>query len=77
MFVLRPNGNHTTAAIQHAGEFFFLFVLRGELGLSSKQHGTHTLAENESCVIPAGKKFELAPKTGLEMLQVVLPAKGL
>jgi len=77
VFVLRPDGGQTTAAIQHAGEFLFLFVLRGELGLSSKQHGTHTLAENESCVIPSGEKFELTPKTGLEMLQVVLPAKAL
>jgi quercetin dioxygenase-like cupin family protein len=77
VFVLRPNGGQTTAAIQHAGEFLVLFVLRGELALSSKQHGTHTLAENESCVIPAGEKFELTPKMGLEMLQVVLPAKAL
>ena len=60
--------------IQHAGEFLFYFVLRGELGLRSQQEGAHTLRQDVSCVVPAGQRFEMTGNPGLEMLELALPA---
>jgi quercetin dioxygenase-like cupin family protein len=62
-----------SGAISHEGEFLFFFVLRGELGLRNEDFGSHQLQENESCVLPAGAKFELMGKPDLEMLEVEFP----
>ena len=70
--VIRSSGEHS-GTISHGGELLFLFVLRGELGLRSKELGWHQLRENGNCVIPAGAEFELTAKEGLEMLEVALP----
>ena len=72
--VVRVNREQASGAIEHAGEFLFLFVLRGELGLRSEQHGSHTLREDDSCVIPANAEFQLIGNPGLEILEVALPA---
>ena len=71
--VIRSGGEHS-GTIRHHGEFQFLFVLRGGLGVGNGETGRHQLRENESCVIPAGAEFELSAKPGLEMLAVELPA---
>lgn len=71
--VIRSSGNHS-GTIRHEGELLFLFVLNGELGLRNHARSSHQLRENESCVIPAGAKFELTAQPGLEMLAVSLPA---
>jgi quercetin dioxygenase-like cupin family protein len=60
-------------SLKHEGEFLFFFVLRGELGVRSSEHGEHRLRESESCVISAGARFELIADAGLEMLEVALP----
>src|SRR3954469_9297261 len=73
--VLRAN-KHALGTIEHSGEFLFYFVLRGELGLQSVAFGSHQLHGDESCVIPAGGKFELTAEPGLEMLEVALPASS-
>ena len=70
--VVRSSGEHS-GSITHSGEFLFLFVLSDELGLHSDEFGSHQLQQDESCVIPAGVKFELTAKPGLEMLAVALP----
>lgn len=72
--VVRSTGP-VSGSIQHEGEFLFFFVLRGRLGLRSEPHGEHELQENASCVIPTCVAFELAATAGLEMLEVVLPAR--
>jgi mannose-6-phosphate isomerase-like protein (cupin superfamily) len=71
---LRTLEKQAAGTIEHAGEFLFYFVLLGELGLRGEQLGSHQLSENESCVIPAGTRFELRAEPGLEMLEVALPA---
>jgi quercetin dioxygenase-like cupin family protein len=70
--VIRSSGEHS-GSITHGGEFLFFFVLSGEFGLRSNEFGSHQLQQVESCVIPAGVKFELTAKPGLEMLAVALP----
>jgi mannose-6-phosphate isomerase-like protein (cupin superfamily) len=70
--VIRSSGEHS-GSIRHGGEFLFFFVLGGEFGLHSDEFGAHQLQQDESCVIPAGFKFELTAKPGLEMLAVALP----
>jgi mannose-6-phosphate isomerase-like protein (cupin superfamily) len=62
--------------IQHAGEFFFLFVLQGELTLDGTEYGTQ-LRKGDSCVLPAGLKYRLRGSADLEMLEVQLPAERL
>lgn len=71
--VVRTSGQHA-GSISHDGEFLFLFVLRGVLGVGSDGIGSHQLHENENCVIPAKAKFQLSAGPGLEMLVVTLPA---
>lgn len=72
--VLRVKEKQAGSVLEHKGEFLFFFVLRGELGLGSEQHGSHTLREDDSCVIPGSAKFELIGNPGLEILEVALPA---
>ena len=71
--VIRSSGNHS-GTINHEGELFFLFVLKGEIGLRNQDLGSHLMRENESCVIPAGTEFKLTASPGFEMLVVTLPA---
>ena len=71
--VVRSPGEYS-GSIRHDGEFLFFFVLRGELGLRSHEHGVHELTEGASCVMPAGARFEVRGKAQLEMVEVALPA---
>jgi mannose-6-phosphate isomerase-like protein (cupin superfamily) len=58
----------------HSGEFLFLFVLSGEVGLDEQGHGQHRLQANDSCVIPAGVSYSLEADAHSELLEVTLPA---
>ena len=60
--------------INHSGEFWFLFVLRGALAVRSDEFGSHRLHVDESCVVPAGTEFKLTAQPRTEMLVVALPA---
>ena len=71
--VIRGSGEHS-GSITHGGEFLFFFVLSGGFDLRGDGFGSHQLRQNESCVIPAGVKFEITAKPGLEMLAVALPS---
>ena len=74
--VVRPRGAGAKAAFgPHGGEFLFLFVLAGEVGLEGEKLGRHQLKSGDSCVIPAGTAYALDAGVGLEMLEVTLPAK--
>ncbi len=69
-----------TAAIQatadrHTGEFLFLFILQGELGLDSGEFGNHQLQAGDSCVIPVGSGYTMRAGAELELLEVSLPAE--
>ncbi|HMV47319.1 MAG TPA: cupin domain-containing protein [Blastocatellia bacterium] len=64
----------TASAQAHAGEFLFLFVLQGELSISSQVQEIHSLRTDDSCVIPAGVDYTLHADAELEMLEVSLPA---
>src|SRR6185312_6619942 len=58
--VVRPRGASATAAFgSHGGEFLFLFVLAGEVGLDGEKLGQHRLQSGDSCVIPAGAAYAL------------------
>jgi quercetin dioxygenase-like cupin family protein len=73
--VVRPRGKARAAFDAHGGEFLFLFVLTGELGLGGKTLGDHRLREGDSCVIPAGAAYVLDADAGSEILEVTLPAE--
>lgn len=73
--VVRAAGAARTETVSHQGEFFFLFVLKGALDLESAELGNHTFHEGDCCVIPSAAGFALRAQTGLEMLEVVLPAQ--
>jgi mannose-6-phosphate isomerase-like protein (cupin superfamily) len=67
-----PSAN---GASGHGGEFFFLFVLKGSLGIESARLGRHQLEAGDCCVIPAGAPHGLSGAVGLEFLEVTLPAE--
>jgi quercetin dioxygenase-like cupin family protein len=78
--VVRPTADqlmvNTTSRrfdLQHAGEFLFLFVLKGELTFGGIEYGNQLL-EGDSCVLPANLKYTLQASADLEMLEVRLPA---
>ena len=75
--VVRPRGGAGAKAAfgPHGGEFLFLFVLAGEVGLDGDTLGTHRLKANDSCVIPAGTAYVLDAVAGAEFLEVALPAE--
>jgi mannose-6-phosphate isomerase-like protein (cupin superfamily) len=73
--VVRPRGGATATFQAHAGEFHFLFVLKGEIALDVQRHGVHRLAANDCCVIPAGAGYALRAEPGSEILEVTLPAE--
>jgi quercetin dioxygenase-like cupin family protein len=73
--VVRANSAVIANANGHAGEFLFLFVLQGYLGLDLQTQGHHSLQAGDSCVIPAGLDYTLRGQTGLEFLEVSLPAE--
>lgn len=65
----------TNSRDTHMGEFLFYFILNGELSLRSDALGDHRLCPGDSCVIPAGADYALQAGSGLEMLEVTLPAE--
>ncbi len=71
--VIRSRGAHS-GTICNDGDMLFLFVLSGELGVCSNEFGSHALRENGSCVIPAGRKFEFAATSAVEILTVAMPS---
>jgi len=72
--VVKSNSAIMAMADGHAGELLFLFILHGELRIDSHGRGNHQLMAGDSCVIPAGVDYKLQSDTGLEMLEVSLPA---
>lgn len=72
--VVKATSPVAATARAHAGEFLFLFVLQGELGISSPGQEIHPLRTDDSCVIPAGVDYTLHAGAELEMLEVSLPA---
>ncbi len=59
----------------HAGEFLFLFVLQGKLAVNSRAADNYLLRAGDSCVLPAGREYNLRAATSLEILVVSLPAE--
>lgn len=72
--VRRIAGPASGAAFAHGGELMFLYVLKGALGLDGGELGHQRLEAGDCCVIPAGLPHVLAGETGLELLEVTLPA---
>jgi quercetin dioxygenase-like cupin family protein len=74
--VVRPRGGAAKASFgPHKGEFLFLFVLAGEMGLSGKTLGEHRLKANDSVVIPNDAAHAIDVPAGAELLEVSLPAE--
>ncbi len=73
--VVRPRAEARASFPPHTGEFLFLFVLKGALGLAGNTLGQHRLQSADSCVIPAGAPYALDVKAGSEILEVTLPAE--
>jgi mannose-6-phosphate isomerase-like protein (cupin superfamily) len=69
--VIRSSTNSGDFEIQHAGGFFFLFVLKGELTIDNFEKN---LKEGDSCVLPSGYNYRMRANAGLELLEVRLPA---
>jgi quercetin dioxygenase-like cupin family protein len=73
--IVKANAAVTATASGRAGEFLFLFVLQGELGLESQARGRYQLQAGDSCAVPAGVAYTLQAGAGLELLEVSLPAE--
>lgn len=72
VYVLRSDGRRVTTAI-HGGEFFFGFILRGEVKLrSAAEH--YRLTKGDCFTLPAPRTFEIEAYAGTEILLVTLPA---
>jgi quercetin dioxygenase-like cupin family protein len=69
-----PSGQLHAHRYAHGGELLFLFVLAGILDLDTDGKGGHRLAANDSCVLPAGLGHAIGGDSGLEFLEVTLPA---
>jgi quercetin dioxygenase-like cupin family protein len=72
--VVRGVGQTTAQSDAHGGEFLFLFVLQGAMGLSGRDLGDHRLAAGDSVVIPASAPYALTAEPDAEFLEVTLPA---
>lgn len=72
--VVKATSTVAASAQAHAGEFLFLFVLQGELCISSPGKEIYSLRTDDSCVIPGGVDYTLHAAAELEMLEVSLPA---
>ena len=67
-------GEEASAAdLSHDGEFRFLFVLEGVLGLRVGDR-TQTLGRDDSVTLPSGEPIEGHFDAGTELLEVTLPA---
>jgi quercetin dioxygenase-like cupin family protein len=66
--VVRADAPCVVQSDPHAGEFIFLFILKGELGIKNVAH----LRTGDSCVIPANMVYTLRAAADLEMLEVAL-----
>lgn len=71
--VVRADAAVDAAAPAHGGEFLFLFVLQGRLGLQGATLGRHQLGVGDSVVIPNDAAYALKAATGTEFLEVILP----
>jgi len=72
--IIRSTASSGKFEIQHAGEFLFIYVLKGELTVDSIEFGDQ-LREGDSCVLPAGLRYRLEAHTCIELLEVRLPAE--
>ena len=75
--VIRLSGVETQPLHQyyHNGEFLFLFVLQGEMTLSTEAHGKRQMLPGDCCVIPAQFRASVTnTSTDVEFLEVSLPA---
>jgi mannose-6-phosphate isomerase-like protein (cupin superfamily) len=61
-----------TASRVRDGQAVFLFVLEGELHVSSDVFGTHALQIDDACVIPAGTNYIVDAVAPCEVLEVAM-----
>jgi quercetin dioxygenase-like cupin family protein len=61
---------------KHSGDFLFLAVLEGDTVLRGEALGEHQLAAGDTCVIPHGATFSLAPGPATRILQVSLAPRS-
>jgi quercetin dioxygenase-like cupin family protein len=71
---IRSTASSGKFEIQHAGEFLFIYVLKGELALDSIEAGEH-LREGDCRVLSADLKYRLEAHAYTELLEVRLPAE--
>lgn len=55
---------------KHAGEFLFLYLLRGNCGIRGSGLGEHSLEKGDCCTIPADFEYEITAGAQFEMLEV-------
>jgi len=72
--VLRADDRARPLALTHAGEFRFLYVLEGEVRIDGDGFGSHLLAADDSCTVPAATEATLHASADAEVLDVRLPA---
>ena len=75
--VIRMSGEESqpTHQYEHNGELLFVFVLQGEVTLSSEEYGERQMLAGDNCVIPAQLQASLRGSSAdFEFLEVTLPA---
>lgn len=73
--LISGEGNQPSHQYHHSGEFLFLFILQGEMMLSSDEHGCQRMLAGDSSVIPAQLQASITNTSAdIEFLEVALPA---
>lgn len=71
--VLRSVQDVNAKVSPHGGEFYFCFVLKGQLTFNGLSFGEHVLSVADSVVIPGDAPYTLSTSVGGEFLEVRLP----
>ena len=71
---LRTINDTMTFTRKHKGEFLLYFILQGEAEVENPNDGSEHLQAGDSCAIPTGLDYRLRAQTGMECMEVSLPA---
>ena len=74
--VVRPLNESRPMVCSHRGEFFFFFILEGEVTLTCEGLRSQRMEAGDSCVIPAQQRYALTNcSDDLELLEATFPAE--
>ena len=74
--IIRSMNDDKPLVYSHSGEFYFFFILKGEVTLIYAGIGPKRMEAGDSCVIPAGQHYALTDcSNDMELLEATFPAE--